>query len=196
MKLVLSEPRYFKDSISIISELVTEAKFKVSSTGLELVAMDAANVAMVIFKLLSSSFTKYEAKEAEYIAINLNNLKQILRRAKSEDILSLETTDDNMLKIELRSTTIRSFSIPTLEIDEKEQKVPELKFPMSVSTASSVLQEAIEDVSVVGESVTLLGEKNQLSIKAEGDMSKAFIEIKGDDITSIKATGDDKYKAK
>lgn len=196
MKLVLSEPRFFKDSISIISDLVTEAKFKVGPDGLELVAMDTANVAMVIFKLLSSSFTKYEIKKPQQLAINLNNLKQILRRAKGDDILSLETTEDNMLKIELRSNTIRSFSIPTLEMDDKEQKVPELKFPFSVTTQSSILQEAIEDVSVVGESVTFLGEKTQLSIKAEGDLSKAFIEIKPDDLTTINTSGDDKYKAK
>ena len=63
MKLVLAESKYFKDSISIISELVTEAKFNVSNNGLEMVAMDPANVAMVIFKMLSSCFTKYEIKE-------------------------------------------------------------------------------------------------------------------------------------
>ena len=77
MKLVLAEPKYFKESVSIISDLVSEAKFKVNQDGLELVAMDPANVAMVIFKLLSSSFTQYEIKQPEEIAINLNNLKCI-----------------------------------------------------------------------------------------------------------------------
>src|SRR3989338_923969 len=175
MKLVLSEPRYFKDSISIISELVTEAKFKVNQNGLELVAMDQANVAMVVFKMLSSCFSKYEVKDAEEIAINLNNLKQILRRNKGEDILTLETTEDNKLKIIMKSNTTRSFSIPTLDFEDKEQKVPELTFPFSVELASSLLSESIEDVSVVAESVTFLGEKSQLSVKAEGDLSKAFI---------------------
>ena len=36
------------DIISIISDLVTEARFKVTPTAIELVAMDPANVAMVI----------------------------------------------------------------------------------------------------------------------------------------------------
>ncbi len=196
MKLVLAEPKYFKDSISIISDLVTEAKFKVSNNGLEMVAMDPANVAMVIFKMLSSCFTKYEVKEAEEIAINLNNLKQILRRAKSDDILTLETTEDNKLKIQMKSNTTRSFSIPTLEIDDKEQKVPELTFPMTVEMNSGLLTESVEDVSVVAESVTFLGEKAQLSVKAEGDLSKAFIEIKPDEQTLIRTDSDDKFKAK
>ena len=196
MKLVLAEPRYFKDSISIISDLVNEAKFKIDSDGLELVAMDPANVAMVVFKLLSSSFTEYKVDKPEEVAINLNNLKQILRRAKSDDILSLETTEDNKLKIRMKSNTTRSFSIPTLDLDEKEQRVPELTFPFMVKTSSSVLAEAVEDVSVVAESVTFLGEADKLSVKAEGDLSKAFIEIKKDDITEISAETGDKFKAK
>ncbi|MBT3814294.1 proliferating cell nuclear antigen (pcna) [Candidatus Woesearchaeota archaeon] len=196
MKLVLAEPKYFKDSISIISELVTEAKFKVNNNGLELIAMDPANVAMVIFKMLSSCFTKYEIKDAEEIAINLNNLKQILRRAKSDDVLTLETTEDSKLKIQMKSNTTRSFSIPTLDVEDKEQKVPELTFPISVEMNSGLLTESIEDVSVVSESVTFLGEKTQISVKAEGDLSKAFIEIKPDEQTLIRTDSDDKFKAK
>lgn len=195
MKLVLTEPKYFKDSISIISDLVTEAKFKINPDGLELVAMDPANVAMVIFKLLSSCFTQYQLKQPEEIAINLNNLKQVLRRIKSEDILTLET-EENKLKIQLKSATTRSFSIPIIEIEEKDQKVPELSFPITIETNASILTESIEDVSVVAESVTFLAEKNLFNIKAEGDLSKAFIEIKPDEDTSIKTASVDKFKAK
>jgi proliferating cell nuclear antigen len=196
MKLVLAEPKYFKESISIISDLVTEAKFKVGPDGLELVAMDPANVAMVVFKLLSSCFTEYEVKKPEEVAINLNNLKQILRRIKADDMLSLETTEDSKLKIIMKSKTTRSFSIPTLEIEDKEQKVPDLAFPIVVEMTSNLLSESVEDVSVVAESVTFLGEESQISVKAEGDLSKAFIEIKSDEATSIKTESKDKFKSK
>ncbi|MBT4651579.1 proliferating cell nuclear antigen (pcna) [Candidatus Woesearchaeota archaeon] len=195
MKLVLAEPKFFKDSISIISELVTEAKFKINQDGLELVAMDPANVAMVIFKLLSSCFTQYQIDKEEDIAINLGNLKQVLRRAKSDDVLTLET-EENKLKIQLRSNTTRSFSIPLIEVEDKEQRVPELTFPLIIETNPSILSESIEDVSVVAESVTLLGEKNQLVIKAEGDLSKVFIEINPDEETVITTDSVDKFKAK
>ena len=82
MKLTLAEPKYLKDSISIISDLVNEANFKITSNAIELVAMDPANVAMVMFKLLSSAFVEYDVKGKTELAINLNNLKQVLRRVK------------------------------------------------------------------------------------------------------------------
>ena len=195
MKLVLAEPRYLKDSISIISELVHEGKFKINNDGIELIAMDPANVAMVVFKLLSSSFTQYSIEQPEEICLNLNQLKQILRRIKADDILTLEK-DENKLKVHLKGATSRSFSLPLIEVDEKEQKVPDLDFPIMIQTKSSVLTDSIEDVSIVAESVTLLGEKNKFSVKAEGDLSKAFIEMTPDEQTNISTDSIDTHKAK
>ena len=56
MKLTLSEPKFFKEPVMIISELVNEVVFKVDKEKLELIAMDPANVAMIVYKLLSSVF--------------------------------------------------------------------------------------------------------------------------------------------
>jgi len=177
MRLTLAEPKYLKESIAIISDLVNEARFKVNKEAIELVAMDPANVAMVIFKLLSSSFTEYEIKKDVEIAINLNNLKQIMRRAKPNDMLTLELDPDNKLKIQLKGDNVRTFNLPIIELDEKEQKVPDLKFPVSINIPSSVLNEAIEDVDVVAESVTFSAEPKKFTINAEGDLSQAKIEI-------------------
>lgn len=196
MKLTLADPSYLKDSISIISELVNEARFKITPDAIELVAMDPANVAMVIFKLLSSCFTEYDVKKETELAINLNNLKQILRRAKPSDMLSLEMTPENKLQIKLKSNTTRTFSISIIELDEREQKVPELSFPMSIQTQSSILNDAIEDAEIVAESVTFAAEKEKLVIVAESDLSKANIEIKANDDTKIKTESSDKIKAK
>ena len=100
MRLTLAEPKYLTESVSIISDLVNEARFKVNKEAIELVAMDPANVAMVIFKLLSSSFIEYDVKKDVEIAINLSNLKQIMRRVKSNDMLTLELDPENKLRVE------------------------------------------------------------------------------------------------
>src|SRR3989338_2676779 len=132
MRLTLAEPSYLKESISIISDLVNEARFKITPDAIELVAMDPANVAMVIFKLLSSAFTEYDVKDEQEVAINLGNLKQILRRAGANDMLTLEL-EENKLKIQLKGQSVRTFSLPLIEIEEKEQKVPDLKFPATIT---------------------------------------------------------------
>ncbi|MFC1769243.1 proliferating cell nuclear antigen (pcna) [Nanoarchaeota archaeon] len=196
MKLTLAEPKFLKESITVISDLVTEARFKINSDAIELVAMDPANVAMVIFKLLSSSFTEYNVPKEIDIALNLANLKQILRRVKPNDMLTLEMEADNKLKVTLKGNSTRTFSLPIIEIDEKEQKVPELKFPVTISTSSAVLNDAIEDADIVGDSVTLSVEGKKFSVISEGDLSHANIEISEDDITKINTETQDKVKAK
>jgi proliferating cell nuclear antigen len=195
MMLTLAEPKYLKDSISIISELVNEARFKITSQAIELVAMDPANVAMVVFKLLSSCFVEYNVQKDTEFAINLNNFKQILRRAGANDMISLEL-DGNKLKITLKSNSVRTFSLPIIELDEKEQKVPELSFPVEIKTKAEILTNAIEDVDIIGDSVSFIADGNKFKITAEGDLSNATIEIDNNDDTNIKADMNAKIKAK
>ena len=196
MKLTLAEPLYLKDSVSIISDLVNEARFKVTKEAIELVAMDPANVAMVVFKLLSSCFTEYDISEDVEIAINLGNLKQILRRAGANDMLSLELGEDNKLKIQLKGNTTRTFNLPIIELEEKEQKIPDLQFPISIVIPSKTLNDAIEDVDIVAESVSFEAEPEKLTVLAEGDLSQAKIEIKGSDSNKIQSESSEKIKAK
>lgn len=196
MRLVLADPTLIKDSISVISELVNEARFKITRDGLEMIAMDPANVAMVIFKLLSSSFTEYEVEKEQEIAINLANFKQILRRVGASDILTLEVTGENKLQILLKGGTTRTFSLPLIELEEKEQRIPNLTFPITIGTNSMVLNDAIADADIVAESVTFAAEPEKLTISAEGDLSKAHIEIKQGEDTKIKSTSTAKIKAK
>lgn len=195
MRLVLADPALLKDSISIISDLVTEARFKVTREGLELAAMDPANVAMVVFKLLSSSFTEYDLDENKEICVNLASLKQILKRAAPSDFVTLEL-DENKLRIQLRGSNTRTFSLPLIDIEEKEQRIPNLTFPLAISTRSSVLTDAINDADIVAESVTFAADADKFSIVAEGDLSKADIEIKPGDATSIKSETSARVKSK
>ncbi|MBW2983663.1 proliferating cell nuclear antigen (pcna) [Candidatus Woesearchaeota archaeon] len=195
MKLALAEPRYLKESVSIISDLVNEARFKINKDAVELVAMDPANVAMVDFKLLSSCFTEYDVKDEVKIAINLSNLKQILRRANPSDMLSLEL-NEGKLKIQLKGASVRTFNLPIIELEEKEQKIPELKFQAKVTTPASVLNEAVEDADIVAEAVSFQAEPKKFTVHAEGDLSQAKIEIGESDNVKINVEGNEKIKSK
>lgn len=193
MRLTLAEPKYLKESIAIISELVNEAKLKVSKDGIELVAMDPANVAMVVFRLLPTAFTEYDVEKPADVAINLANLRQILRRASPSDVLTLEL-DSNKLKIQLKSSSTRTFSLPLIELEDKDQKIPELTFPVTIEADASLFNEAISDAEIVSESVSLIAEPGKLTLHAEGDVNSAAIEIKESD--KVKISAKEKTRAK
>ncbi|GIU69423.1 MAG: DNA polymerase III sliding clamp [Candidatus Woesearchaeota archaeon] len=193
MKLVLSETKLIKEPITIINDLVNEARFKIKKDSIEMIAMDPANVAMVVFRLLGSAFVEYSVKEDVSIGINLTDFKQVLRRVKANDNLMLELID-NKLKITLQGASVRTFFLPLIELDEKEQKVPELKFKATVRCPSGILNDAIEDVEIVAESVSFQAEDKKFIIAASGDSKKASVEIKPDEFISIKT--EEKTKSK
>ena len=195
MRLQLADSTVLKDSVSVISELVNEGRFKITKDSIELVAMDPANVAMVIFKLLATCFTDYSVEKEQEVGINLTNLKQILKRAKADDILNLEVTESK-LNIQMKSGTTRTFSLPLINLEEKEQRIPNLTFPISIAMPSSVLGDAVEDVSIISESVSFSCEPDKFRIIAEGDLSKADIEIKSNDEISIRSETKAKVKSK
>ena len=192
MKITLADPKILSDTITIISELVTEAKFKVDENGLELIAMDPANVAMVIFKLPSTNFIEQKVKKEE-IAINLGYFKQILKRVKASDTLTLETSEGT-LEVIMKGRTTRRFSMSLLNLEEEEQKVPNLKFNAKIKTESSILTDAIGDVDIIGDSVAFIVDNNKLIISSVGDLGKANITINADEFTKIETTEPQKAK--
>lgn len=193
MKVTLAETKLIRDSVSIISDLVTEARFKVTKNSIELIAMDPANVAMVIYRLLSSVFVTYEVKEDMTFAIDLGDLKSVFRRIKPEDTMTLEVTDGKF-KITLKSAQTRTFNLPLIDVEEKEQRVPDLSFSAKITAPSSIFSDAIEDMDIIGESVSFVVDKKNLHIMCASELSNADVEIKAGAEVKIEAT--DKTKAK
>ena len=193
MKLTLNDIQYLKEPILVISDLVNEATFKVDKDKIELIAMDPANVAMVVFRLLSTAFSEYNVNDKEELSLNLDSLKQILRRAKPEDILTLELID-NKLKIELKSDSTRVFHLSLLNLEDKPQKIPDLKFPLKIETNTLLFDEAIGDSDIVSDSVAFLVEPEKFTIEAIGTLTTSKVDLMKSNETLIETNG--KFKAK
>jgi len=186
MRIVLTEPRYLKDSIAIVSELVTEVNLKITKDYMEIIAIDPANVAMIVFKLLSSAFSEYNIIKDQYLGINLNNLNQVLKRVKATDILTLELDEDkNRINIIIKGATLRKFDMSLLDTDEREQKIPSLNYETKVETNNLLFNDAIEDMSVVSDSLSLGLANDKFVIDSEGTLSSGKVEISNDEETDI-----------
>ena len=137
-RLSMADSKCLKDGIDVISGLITEANVNVKPEGLEIVAMDPANVSMVIFRVRNAAFTEYNVHEEQTMGISLSSIKQILKRLKSDDILSLEL-GENRLNISAIGNLSKSFSLPLIALEKKEQRIPELKFSATKSVQCSHL---------------------------------------------------------
>ncbi len=184
MKLTLDENKYLKEPVLVISELVNEATFKIDKDKIELIAMDPGNVAMVIFKLLSTAFTEYDVKEPLELTINLDNLKQILKRANADDKMTLELLN-NKLKIELSSNSKRVFNLSLINSESTVKKVPDLKFTSKIEISNSLFNQAIEDADIISDSVSFIADNEKFTIEAFGSLTTAKVDLMQDDKTKI-----------
>ena len=85
MILKLDEPKLMSDAISIISDIVSEVRIKLLEDGLSIVAVDPANVALVIFRLPKESFSQYESGNDVW-GVNLEDLKKILEKVAMQGL--------------------------------------------------------------------------------------------------------------
>ena len=197
MKLTLAEPRNLVDSINVISEIVNEVRFKVDKEKIDLVAMDPANVAMVDFKLFSSAFTEYSVEKEHELCVSLDALKSVLKRVKPSDMLSLELDEEkNKLKVQLKSDNVRTFNLALIDVDEKEQRVPDLNFAVTVETASMIFDEAVQDADVIADAVVLKAAEEKFMVEGENNLSNVSAEIVKDDETVVKFANPGEFSAK
>ncbi len=196
MRLVLNDPRLFKESVNIISELVNEVTFKIDKDMVSVAATDPANISMVNFKLLSSAFDEYEVEKPTTLAVNLENLKAVLKRVGQTDSLILRLDENNnKLSVEIVGNGKRVFNLALLDLDADEQKVPNLKFNAKVTIPSTVFDNAISDMEIVSDSVSLIASNENFLIKAKGHTSDAKVELPVSDNVSVKLE-EDSAKAK
>ncbi len=168
MQLILQEPRYLVEPIAVISELVNEVQIKIDKEKIEVIAIDPANAALITFKLLGSAFAEYDVDKPTTIALSLDNLRAVLRRTKPGDVLKLILdTTKNKLQVQIKGESTRTFNLALIDLKEKQQKIPDLKFSVHVEAPATLFEEAINDMSVFGESVSFVVEKNTYLLNAQ-----------------------------
>lgn len=179
--LKLNEPRILNGCISILGDFITEATFSIQKEGIKLVAMDPANISMVVLNILPSAFTEYTVETPEELTVNLENLSQAIKRAKPTDAIAL-TSEKNKLKLTVSGKSTKRFFIPLLEREAKERKIPALEFMATVEINASEFRDYIDDVAIGGEAAAFEVDKNTFTLSAGDTGSKAHVELtKGND---------------
>lgn len=171
-KATISDVSLLRDSIDTISQLIGEGVFVLNKNGISLVATDRAMVAVVKFELKKSAFDEYKCDKETSIGVNIENLLQILKRAKSTDQITMEVADNSKIRIEMSGEGVRKFSIPLLDISKGEiPEIDQLDFSSKMQIKTGTVEEGINDADIVSDSVVFETDGKILTIKTEGDSS-------------------------
>lgn len=175
MKLVLETAGDFQKSISAISVLIDEAEFIVGEEGLVLKATDPSQISMVDFKLDKSAFKEYTTEGIIKLGMDLDYLNQIMSRAKADDMLSLEMSEDkSRIIVKFKGASTRKFQVPLIDVSQAELPNPKIEFDAVVKVKASVLQGALKDASLISTHVSLGVDSDKFFVNANS--SKGSVE--------------------
>lgn len=180
MVLKLEDPRLMSEAISIISDLVSEVRIKLLEDGMSIIAVDPANVALVVFKLPKESFVEYDAGNVVW-GVNLVDLKKILKRASIGSSIVFEEVAGK-LKISIFDKIKRIFNLALIEVTSEDKDIPELNPAARAEIDGNDFARAIEDANVVADSCAFIVEENKFSVEGSGNLNSARAEFSGENI--------------
>lgn len=190
MIVKIDNPKLLSDAINIVSEIVTEVRIKLLDEGMSIIAVDPANVALVVFKIPKESFSQYESG-GEVWGVNLDDLKRILKRASSGSNVVIEQ-EENQLKISIFDKVKRVFNVSLIEVDAEDKDEPDLEFKAKVEMDSSNFSQAVEDCAVVADACSLIAGSGFFIVEGSGALNSARAEFSGDE-ANIEGIAKSKY---
>jgi proliferating cell nuclear antigen len=180
MILKLDNPKLLSDAIDIISNIVVEVRIKLLEDGLSVVAVDPANVALVIFRLPKESFSQYEVGN-EVWGVNLADLKKILKRAAKAASVTLEEVEGK-LRIVIFDKVKRNFNLALIEVSAEDKDIPELNFGARVEMDARDFSDAVADAAIVADSCAFVLKDDVFAVEGNGTLNSARAEFSGGDM--------------
>ncbi len=168
----LSNPMILVEPMRAAYELVKDdVAIEITRDGISLRAMDPANVAMVSLKISKSIFDSYEVDEGKIVGINMERFVQVLKRARRNSIMGIKI-DEGKLVVTYMATGVRRFSIPLLSLESGPRPEPNLNFTVRAKIDPGALKEAIEDASIVSDSLIFEAREGEIRLIAQGDLGE------------------------
>ncbi|MFN3804614.1 MAG: proliferating cell nuclear antigen (pcna) [Pyrobaculum sp.] len=177
--LTYTDAKEFVYIIDSINVLVEEAEFVVRGDGLYLRALDASRTAMVDLAIPKEAFEEFPEVEEFRIGLNFKDVKKILRRVKKGDKIAIEL-GEGRVRIKLVGRSVRSVTLPLIEIVSEELPTPRVNYTAMLKTASDVLVNALRDADAIADEVKLEAGEEAFVISATSDKGEVEVRLEKD----------------
>ncbi len=171
------------DSIGV---LVDECKIHLTEDGLEIRAVDPANVGMVDLALATDAFESYEA-DGGLIGVNLVRLQDIAGMASGDDLVHLDL-DEETRKLHISIDGLEyTLALIDPESIREEPDLPDLDLSATIVIEGRDIDRAVTAADMVSDHIELGIEENDelFYVAAEGDTDDVHLELGQDDLIDL-----------
>ncbi|KAI8588289.1 hypothetical protein HDU89_005373 [Geranomyces variabilis] len=178
----LAKASILKKLLDAIKELVTDANFDCTDSGISLQAMDNSHVALVSLLLRASGFDHYRCDRNHALGISLASLGKVLKCAGNDDTLTIKSEEDgDILQLVFESPNVdrvSEYDLKLMDIDSEHLGIPDTAYDAVVKMPSGEFQRICRDLSVLSESVAIDVDKEGVKFSAVGEIGSGAIKIK------------------
>ena len=163
----------FKYIAQALAKINDEATLIVDSEGVRVWLMSPDKTSLAILKIPAISLDELDAEGETKLVIRTDELNKIVKRATRNDALTLEYQPGmDALRLVLRDRKQdipRSFDLTIVDVEPSEYKEPTFESTTRFSMDASVFKIIVQDVKIVGDTVTFSSSEDSVVIRASGE---------------------------
>jgi proliferating cell nuclear antigen len=171
-----------KKIMESIKDLVNEANFDCSSTGISLQAMDSSHVSLVALYLREEGFSHYRCDRNMSLGINLASMSKILKCSGNDDTITLKAEDNGsevfFMFENSQQTRVSHFSLKLMDIDSEHLGIPDTEYQCIVKMQATEFQRICKEIAIIGDTVKISASKEGVKFGVSGDLGTGSIVCK------------------
>jgi len=178
----LKNGELLRKMIGAIGDLVTDANFDCTSNGLSLQAMDSSHVSLVSMILRADGFEPWKCDGDCQLGIHLDHLNKVLKCMGAKDEMELKYKEGaDECEFVFRSPDeekVAHFNLKLMEIDSEHLGIPDTEYKSTVRMSSAEFQRICRDLSVLGDTLTIGVNKDDVQFSVNGEIGKGEMTLR------------------
>jgi len=170
-----------KKVLEAVKDLLNEAIFDCSSTGIALQAMDSSHVSLVSLNMRSDGFETYRCDRNLSMGMNLATMSKILKCAGNDDVITMKASDNadtvTFMFESQNNEKVSDYEMKLLDIDAEQLGIPDTEYSSVVKLPSGEFQRICRDLSQFGDSVVICCTKEGVKFSTSGDTGSGNIKL-------------------
>lgn len=184
VKLVLQDVSTLRGIVGVLNDILKEAKFKITSDGINVMAVDPAKIIMLVVNIPRTGFDEYTCEKETEIGINIEDFYNVLRRANKGETVQIENID-NKLKIVTIGKVTRKFELPLIESIEDTPKISLQEFSAKIVVEANTVVTAIDDASLISDELTFKATPQDFEITAKSEFHSTNLTLAKDKLVDL-----------
>jgi len=177
----LVQGNLLKKVLESLKDLLSEATWDCSDTGIQLQAMDNSHVSLVSVSLRADGFDKFRCDRNLSMGMNLSSMSKILKCASNDDIITVKAQDQGdtvtFMFESPNQEKVSDYEMKLMNLDQEHLGIPETDYSAVIKMPSGEFQRVVRDLSQFGESVVICCTKEGVKFSAAGDIGTGNIKL-------------------